>query len=133
MNNDPFLSSDELRALTKAGSSVYQLERLKQMNIPFTVDRYETPFVTRADYLKFVLSGSDGNLSSDHGQVAGEVEESISSPPTSSTQEDLSALPPQHFLHAFHRRHSDKQPVETDDHTNMSEPPTKDITTDKHP
>ena len=62
MNNDPFLSSDELRALTKAGSSVYQLERLKQMNIPFTVDRYETPFVTRADYLKFVLSGSAKNV-----------------------------------------------------------------------
>jgi hypothetical protein len=73
MNNDPFLSSDELRSLTKAALSVYQLERLKQMNIPFTVDRYETPFVTRADYLKFVLSGSTGNLSSDHGQDAGGV------------------------------------------------------------
>jgi len=102
------------------------------MNIPFTVDRYETPFVTRADYLKFVLSGSDGNLSSDHGQIAGEVEESISSLPTSSTQADPSALPPQHFLHAFRSRHPDTQPVRTDDHTKMSGPPTKDITTDKH-
>ncbi len=62
MNNDPFLSSDELRALTKAASSFHQLERLKQMNIPFTVDRYQTPFVTRADYLKFVLSGSAKNV-----------------------------------------------------------------------
>ena len=133
MDNDTFLSSDELRALTKAGSSIYQLERLKQMNIPFTVDRYETPFVTRADYLKFVLSDSDGNLSSEHGQIAGEVEESISSLPTSSTQADPSALPPQHFLHAFRSRHPDTQPVRTDDHTKMSGPPTKDITTDKHP
>ena len=133
MDNDTFLSSDELRALTKAGSSIYQLERLKQMNIPFTVDRYETPFVTRADYLKFVLSGSASDVSSDHGQVAGEVEESISSPPTSSTQEDLSALPPQHFLHAFRSKHPDTQPVGTDDHTKMSGPPQKDITTDKHP
>jgi hypothetical protein len=133
MNNDPFLSSDELRALTKAGSSVYQLERLKQMNIPFTVDRYETPFVTRADYLKFVLSGSDGNLSIDHGQIAGEVEESISSLPTSSTQSDPSALPPQHFLQAFRSKYPDAQPVGTDDHTKMSGPPTKDIKADKHP
>lgn len=133
MNNDPFLSSDELRALTKAGSSVYQLERLKQMNIPFTVDRYETPFVTRADYLKFVLSDSDGNLSSHHGQIAGEVEESISSLPNSSTQADPSALPPQHFLHAFRSKHPDTQPVGTDDHTKMSGPPTKDITADKYP
>ena len=73
MNNDPFLSSSELRALTKAASSFHQIERLKQMNIPFTVDRYETPFVTREDYLKFVLSGSASDVSSDHGQVAGEV------------------------------------------------------------
>ncbi len=71
MKNDPFLSSNELRELTKAALSVYQLERLKQMNIPFTVDRYETPFVTRADYLKFVLSASASSVSSDIVQDTG--------------------------------------------------------------
>jgi hypothetical protein len=56
VKNDPFLSSDELRAVTKAGSGVIQVERLKEMGIAFTVDHYETPYVTRADYAKYVLA-----------------------------------------------------------------------------
>ena len=56
MRDSPFLSSDELRVLTKAGSGVIQIERLKQLGIPFTVDLYETPFVARVDYAKFILA-----------------------------------------------------------------------------
>lgn len=71
MSNDPFLSSDELRILTKAGSGVHQIERLRQMGIPFTVDPYETPFVARVDYFKYVLSGSGKVDSGDHSSDAG--------------------------------------------------------------
>ena len=76
MSNDPFLSSDELRILTKAGSGVHQIVRLKQMGIPFTVDPYETPFVARVDYLKYVLSGSGIGGFGDHGRNKGVVENS---------------------------------------------------------
>lgn len=76
MSNDPFLSSDELRILTKAGSGVHQIVRLKQMGIPFTVDPYETPFVARVDYLKYVLSGSGKVDSGDNGCDSGIGEKS---------------------------------------------------------
>jgi len=63
MDDDPFLSSDELRVLTKAGSGIIQIERLKQMGIPFTVDPYETPFVARAEYAKFILASFNASKS----------------------------------------------------------------------
>lgn len=50
--------------------------RLKQMGIPFTVDPYETPFVARVDYLKYVLSGSGKVDSGDHGCDSGIGEKS---------------------------------------------------------
>lgn len=78
MNSAPFLSSDELRELTKAGSGVHQIERLKQMGIPFTVDPYETPFVARVDYLKYVLSGSERRDAGEKNRDRSLVEKSAS-------------------------------------------------------
>jgi len=46
------------------------------MGIPFTVDPYETPFVARVDYLKYVLSGSGIGGFGDHGRNKGVVENS---------------------------------------------------------
>jgi len=52
MTEDIFLSSDELRHITKAGSSFIQSEKLAQLNIPFSLDQYGTPIVRRSDLSK---------------------------------------------------------------------------------
>ena len=43
-----WLVSDEVRELTRAGSSVMQAAVLKELGIPFELDRYETPMVRRS-------------------------------------------------------------------------------------
>jgi hypothetical protein len=45
MANDRFISSDELRLITKAGSSILQVEKLEQLGIPYSLDEYGTPMV----------------------------------------------------------------------------------------
>ena len=43
-----WLVSDEVRELTRAGSSVMQVAVLKELGIPFELDPYETPLVKRS-------------------------------------------------------------------------------------
>jgi hypothetical protein len=43
-----WLMSDEVRELTRAGSSFMQATILKELGIPFELDRYETPMVRRS-------------------------------------------------------------------------------------
>jgi hypothetical protein len=55
MTTDRFLSSDELRLITRAGSSYLQVERLEELGIPYSLDDYGTPMVEHlavADILK---------------------------------------------------------------------------------
>lgn len=47
MAQDKFLSSDELRQLTRAGSSFMQAKKLEQLGIPYKADVYGTPMVER--------------------------------------------------------------------------------------
>ena len=54
MNEDPFINSDELRAITKRGSSFLQAEKLKELGIPFSFDQYGTPMVKRSDLDTFL-------------------------------------------------------------------------------
>jgi hypothetical protein len=49
-NRNFFISSDELRELTKCGGSLRQIERLKQLSISFSLDAYGTPEVKRTDF-----------------------------------------------------------------------------------
>jgi hypothetical protein len=61
-HND-WLVSDELRELTRAGSSVMQTAVLKELGIPFDLDTYETPMVKRsvAEAYKRRTLGFDSN------------------------------------------------------------------------
>lgn len=52
-NRNLYISSDELRELTKCGGSLRQIEQLKQLCINFSLDPYGTPVVKRADFDKF--------------------------------------------------------------------------------
>ena len=52
-NQDPYISSDELRELTKSGGSWYQIHQLKRLRITFSLDAYGTPVVKRADLENF--------------------------------------------------------------------------------
>ena len=54
MNEDPFINSDELRAVTKRGSSFLQAEKLKELGIPFSLDQHGTPMVKRSDLDTFL-------------------------------------------------------------------------------
>lgn len=44
---DDYLNSDELRTLTHAGSSIFQVEKLQKLGVPFSLDPYGTPLVHR--------------------------------------------------------------------------------------
>ena len=48
-----YISSDELRAVTKSGGSWHQIQRLFVLGIPFSLDAYGTPQVRRADLEKY--------------------------------------------------------------------------------
>jgi hypothetical protein len=50
---DSYLNSDELRDLTQAGASFYQVEKLQKLGVPFSLDPYGTPLVKRADVNEF--------------------------------------------------------------------------------
>lgn len=52
-NQNPYISSDELRELTKSGGSWCQINQLKRLRIAFSLDAYGTPEVKRADFDKF--------------------------------------------------------------------------------
>jgi hypothetical protein len=52
-NQDLYISSDELRELTKFGGSWHQIHQLKFLCIPFSLDAYGTPVVKRVDFDKF--------------------------------------------------------------------------------
>ena len=53
MTEEAYLSSDELRTLTKCGSSFFQSEKLAALGIPHSFDPYGTPMVKRSDLAKF--------------------------------------------------------------------------------
>lgn len=46
---DDYLNSDELRTLTHAGSSIFQVEKRQKLGVPFSLDPYGTPLVHRRD------------------------------------------------------------------------------------
>jgi hypothetical protein len=52
-NDDRYISSDELRVLTKFGGSWYQIQQLKYLRIAFSLDADGTPLVKRSDFEKF--------------------------------------------------------------------------------
>jgi hypothetical protein len=52
-NQDLYISSDELRELTKFGGSWYQIHQLEFLRITFSLDAYGTPVVKRVDFDKF--------------------------------------------------------------------------------
>lgn len=52
-NQNSYISSDELRELTRFGGSWYQILQLKHLGIAFSLDAYGTPVVKRADFDKF--------------------------------------------------------------------------------
>ena len=54
MTEEAYLSSDELRTLTKCGSSFFQSEKLAALGIPHSFDPYGTPMVKRSDLAKFL-------------------------------------------------------------------------------
>jgi hypothetical protein len=54
LNEDAYINSDELRAVTKRGSSFLQAEKLKELGIPFSFDQYGTPMVKRSDLDTFL-------------------------------------------------------------------------------
>lgn len=54
MIENPFITSDELRTITKCGASFLQSKKLVELGIPFTFDRYGTPMVKRSDLAKFL-------------------------------------------------------------------------------
>jgi hypothetical protein len=55
-NRALYISSDELRELTKSAGCWYQIQQLKQLGITFSLDAYGTPLVKRADFDKFKKS-----------------------------------------------------------------------------
>jgi hypothetical protein len=48
-NDDQYISSDELRMLTKFGGSWYQIQQLKYLRIAFSLDADGTPLVKRSE------------------------------------------------------------------------------------
>lgn len=54
MTEEAYLSSDELRTLTKCGSSFFQSEKLAALGIPYSFDPYGTPMVKRSDIATFL-------------------------------------------------------------------------------
>jgi hypothetical protein len=54
MTKEAYLSSDELRTLTKCGSSFFQSEKLAALGIPHSFDPYGTPMVKRSDLATFL-------------------------------------------------------------------------------
>ena len=54
MIENPFITSDELRTITKCGASFLQSKKLVELGIPFTFDRYGTPMVKRSDLDTFL-------------------------------------------------------------------------------
>lgn len=54
MIENPYISSDELRNITKCGSSLFQSKKLVELGISFTFDQYGTPMVKRSDLAKFL-------------------------------------------------------------------------------
>jgi hypothetical protein len=48
-----YISSDELRVLTKSGGSWHQIQKLNQLRIAFSLDVYGTPMVKRVDLDNF--------------------------------------------------------------------------------
>ncbi len=54
MTTEVYISSDELRTLTKCGSSFFQSQKLSALGIPFSFDHYETPMVKRSDLAIFL-------------------------------------------------------------------------------
>jgi hypothetical protein len=52
-NLELFISSDELRTLTFRSGSEYQVQRLIELGVVFSVDIYGTPMVRRADFDRF--------------------------------------------------------------------------------
>lgn len=52
-NQNSYISSDELRELTKSGGSWHQIHQLKRLRIAFSLDAYGTPVVKRADFDHF--------------------------------------------------------------------------------
>lgn len=52
-NQDLYISSDELRELTKSGGSLHQIYQLKYLGITYSLDAYGTPVVKRVDFDKF--------------------------------------------------------------------------------
>ena len=61
-----WLVSDEVRELTRAGSSVMQAAVLKELGIPFELDPYETPLVRRSSvevYKQRMLAVNSNKLS----------------------------------------------------------------------
>jgi hypothetical protein len=55
MNDIKFITSDELRTLTKRATSFLQVEYLDEKKIPYTLDEYGTPCV-RYDDVRYLLS-----------------------------------------------------------------------------
>jgi hypothetical protein len=53
-----FLSSDQVRKLTKAGGSHRQILRLIELKIPFEIDVYGTPLI-RQDVIQSILIPAD--------------------------------------------------------------------------
>jgi hypothetical protein len=49
-NSDQYISSDELRVLTKFGGAWYQIQQLKLLHIAFSLDAYGSPLVKRSDF-----------------------------------------------------------------------------------
>jgi hypothetical protein len=52
-NRDLYISSDELRELTKSGGSWCQIHQLMHLRITYSLDAYGTPVVKRVDFDKF--------------------------------------------------------------------------------
>jgi len=52
-NRDLYISSDELRELTKSGGSWRQIHQLMHLRITYSLDAYGTPVVKRVDFDKF--------------------------------------------------------------------------------
>ena len=48
-----YISSDELRELTKSGGSWNQIHQLIHLRITYSLDAYGTPVVKRVDFDKF--------------------------------------------------------------------------------
>lgn len=52
-NKNLYISSDELRELSRSGGSWYQVHQLTNLRIAFSLDAYGTPLIKRADFDNF--------------------------------------------------------------------------------